>query len=111
MIDCDFKMDDKESVSEKSVKTITPESEELIKKMFKEFNITVVRHKYTDDYIKNYREEHKDKIKLTQQEYIRKHREEVNKKHREYYEKNKDKLRKYLREKARERKKKNELNR
>lgn len=80
---------------------------ELINNIFKEFNIAVIRYKYSDEYIKEYREANKERIKKSQQEYVARKREQINARHRLYYAKNIDKMRKYLRDRAREKKNEN----
>ena len=83
------------------------DANDLINQMFKEFNISVVRYRYSDEHIKNYKELNKDKIKETQKRYVEKNRPQVNANHREYYAKNIEKMRKYLRDRAREKKEEN----
>jgi hypothetical protein len=89
---------------EQEKELIVENADDLIINIFKEFNISVVRFKYSLEYGRDYREKHKDKIKKIQTEYVAKHREQVNASHREYYAKNKDKMREYLRNRARDKK-------
>jgi len=76
-----------------STTAINVDSNPLVTSMFKEFNVVVIRQKYSKKYRKQYESNNKEKLALMSKDYYERNKDKIRKKQQVWYECNKDKIR------------------